>query len=214
MGRSFLPEFNEGALTIAAVSQPGISLEESNQLGKLIEQELLSIPEVQSTARRTGRGELDEHSQATNSAEIEVKFNLDKRSSEVFMANVREKLHNIPGIAATVGQPIGHRIDHMLSGTRANIAIKLFGTELTELYRLGTQIQQNIADIDGLVDVNVEQQVEVPQIQIKARRAMLAQYGISIDEFTHFVDLALGGEKLGDIYEGQQSFVPGTALQL
>ncbi|RKD85102.1 CzcA family heavy metal efflux pump [Mangrovibacterium diazotrophicum] len=206
MGRSFLPEFNEGALTIAAVSQPGISLDESNQLGKLIEQELLSIPEVQSTARRTGRGELDEHSQSTNSAEIEVKFNLDKRSSEVFMADVRDKLSHIPGIAATVGQPIGHRIDHMLSGTRANIAIKLFGTDLTELYRLGTQIQQNIADIDGLVDVNVEQQVEVPQIQIKARRTMLAQYGISIDEFTHFVDLALGGEKLADIYEGQQSY--------
>ncbi|WP_163714543.1 efflux RND transporter permease subunit [Mangrovibacterium lignilyticum] len=206
MGRSFLPEFNEGALTIAAVSQAGISLDESNQLGKLIEEELLSIPEVRSTARRTGRGELDEHSQATNSAEIEVKFKLADRSGEAFMADVREKLHGIPGIAATVGQPIGHRIDHMLSGTRANIAIKLFGTELTELYRIGTQIQQSVSDIDGLVDVNVEQQVEVPQIQIKARRAMLAQYGISIDEFTHFVDLALGGEKLGDIYEGQQSF--------
>ncbi|WP_372775863.1 efflux RND transporter permease subunit [Mangrovibacterium sp.] len=206
MGRSFLPEFNEGALTIAAVSQPGISLDESNRLGKLIEEELLSISEVKSTARRTGRGELDEHSQSTNSAEIDVKFELDDRSRDAFMAAVREKLHGIPGIATTVGQPLGHRIDHMLSGTRANIAIKLFGSDLTELFRIGTLVQNRISDLDGLVDVNVEQQVEVPQIQIKARRAMLAQYGISISEFTHFVDLAIGGETVAEIYEGQRSF--------
>ena len=206
MGRSFLPAFNEGALTIAAVSQPGISLEESNQIGQLVEEELRSVPEVKSTARRTGRGELDEHSQATNSAEIDVKFELADRSDDEFMADIRDKLHRIPGIATTVGQPLGHRIDHMLSGTRANIAIKLFGPDLTELFRLGTQIKKSIADVPGLVDVNVEQQVEVPQIQIKARRAMLAQYGVTIGEFNHFVDLAIGGEKLADIYEGQRSF--------
>ncbi|PTN08194.1 CzcA family heavy metal efflux pump [Mangrovibacterium marinum] len=206
MGRSFLPEFNEGALTITAVSEPGISLDESNQLGRLIEAQLLSVPEVISTARRTGRGELDEHSQATNSAELEVRFSLKDRPAEAFKAEVREKLKRIPGIAATVGQPIGHRIDHILSGTRANIAIKLFGPELTDLYRIGRQIQHEIADVDGLVDVNVEQQVEVPQIQIRARRSMLAHYGISIEEFNHFVEQAIGGEKLGDIYEGQRRF--------
>lgn len=206
MGRSFLPEFNEGALTISAVSQPGISLEESNRLGNLIETELLAIPEVKSTARRTGRGELDEHSQTTNSAEVDVNFELTDRPGEAFLAEVRSRLHAIPGIASTVGQPLGHRIDHMLSGTRANIAIKLFGTELDQLFRLGTQIQSAISDIEGLVDVSVEQQVEIPQIQIKPKREMLARYGITIDEFAHFVEVAFAGEKMADIHEGQRSF--------
>ncbi|MGE0090706.1 MAG: efflux RND transporter permease subunit [Bacteroidales bacterium] len=206
MGRSFLPEFNEGALTITAVSQPGISLEESNKLGNLIETELLSIPEVITTARRTGRGELDEHSQATNSAEIDVNFELKDRENEVFMADVRQKLANIPGIAATVGQPLGHRIDHMISGTRANIAVKIFGTDLNKLFILGNQVKNLISDIPGLVDVTVDQQVEIPQIQIKAKRQMLAQFGITIDEFNHFVEIAFSGEKITDIYEGQRSF--------
>src|SRR5690606_29809451 len=127
MGRSFLPEFNEGSLTISVVTQPGVSLEESNKLGNLVETELLALPEIGSTARRTGRGELDEHSQTVNSAEIDATFHLSNRSREVFLADVRETIARIPGIAATVGQPLGHRIDHMLSGTRANIAIKLFG---------------------------------------------------------------------------------------
>ena len=206
MGRSFLPEFNEGALTIAAVSQAGISLDENNELGNLIETELLSIPEVRSTARRTGRGELDEHSQATNSAEIDVNFVLGDRSREEFMDDVRDHLAGIPGIATSVGQPLGHRIDHMLSGTRANIAIKIFGTDLNQLFLIGTQVQSAIADIEGVVDLSVDQQVEIPQIQIKAKREMLARYGITIDEFTHFVELAYSGEKLADIYEGQRSF--------
>ncbi|MGD9929889.1 MAG: efflux RND transporter permease subunit [Mangrovibacterium sp.] len=206
MGRSFLPEFNEGALTISTISQPGISLEETNRLGNLIETELLVIPEVKSTARRTGRGELDEHSQTTNSAEVDVNFELKDRPREAFLAEVRSRLQAIPGIASTVGQPLGHRIDHMLSGTRANIAIKLFGTELDQLFRLGTQIQSAISDIDGLVDVSVEQLVEIPQIQIKPKREMLARYGITIDEFTHFVEVAFAGEKMADIYEGQRSF--------
>lgn len=205
-GRSFLPEFNEGALTLSVVTKPGASLEESNRLGNLVETELLAIPEVSSTARRTGRGELDEHSQTTNSAEIDVNFVLKDRSQAEFIADVRSTLSRIPGIACTVGQPLGHRIDHMLSGTRANIAIKLFGTDLNRMFTTGNQIKAAIADVEGLVDVNVDQQVEIPQIQIRAHRDMLAQYGITIQQFNEFIDIAFGGEKLADIYEGQRSF--------
>ena len=206
MGRGFLPDFNEGSLTIAAVAKPGISLEESNRLGNLIEQELLSIPEVTTTSRRTGRGELDEHSQSTNGAEIDVNFMLSKRSKEEFMNEVRTRLAAVPGIAVSVGQPLGHRIEHMVSGTQATIAIKIFGTDLNALYNIGNQIKSATADVEGLVDVNVEQQTEVPQLQIRPDRDKLAQYGISIEEFNHFVELAFEGEKLADIYEGQRSF--------
>ena len=206
MGQSFLPEFNEGSLTISAVTKPGVSLEESNRLGNLIETELLNISEVTSTARRTGRGELDEHSQTTNSAEIDVNFTLNKRSREDFMADVRKTLAGVPGIASTVGQPLGHRIDHMLSGTRANIAIKLFGTDLSEMFLIGNKIQNTIQHIDGLVDVSVEQQTETPQLQVRANRGILARYGITIEDFNNFIDLAFAGEKLADIYEGQRSF--------
>lgn len=206
LGRSFLPEFNEGSLTLSVVTKPGASLEESNRLGNLVETELLMIPEISSTARRTGRGELDEHSQTTNSAEIDVNFELSDRSQQEFMADVRTTLSRVPGIAFTVGQPLGHRIDHMLSGTRANIAIKLFGTDLNKMFAVGNEIKNTIVDIEGLVDVNVDQQVEIPQIQIRANRDMLAQYGITTAEFNEFVDVAFGGEKLADIYEGQRSF--------
>lgn len=205
-GRSFLPEFNEGALTLSIVTKPGTSLEETNNLGTLVEKELLAIAEVTSTARRTGRGELDEHSQTTNSAEVDVNFRLAERSQSEFMAEVRSTLSRIPGIAYTVGQPLGHRIDHMISGTRANIAIKLFGPDLNTLFMTGNEIKNAIADIKGLVDVNVDQQIEIPQIQIRADRDLLAQYGISIERFNEFVDFAFGGEKLADIYEGQASF--------
>ena len=206
MGRSFLPEFNEGSLTLSVVTKPGTSLDESNNLGNLVETELLSIPEITSTARRTGRGELDEHSQTTNSAEIDVNFTLKDRSPEEFKADVRNTLARIPGIAATVGQPLGHRIDHMLSGTRANIAIKLFGSDLNQMFTIGNQIKNTITDIEGLVDVNVEQQVAIPQIQIRANRDMLAYYGITLQQFNEYVDYAFGGEKLADIYEGQRRF--------
>ena len=206
MGRSFLPEFNEGSLTLSVVTKPGTSLEESNKLGNLIETELLSIAEIFSTARRTGRGELDEHSQTTNSAEIDVNFELDERERSEFMNDVRETLARIPGIAFTVGQPLGHRIDHMLSGTRANIAIKLFGNDLNKMFVVGNQVKSAIVDIEGLVDVNVDQQVEIPQIQIRANREMLANYGIGIEQFNKYIDVAFGGEKLSDIYEGQRSF--------
>ena len=206
MGRSFLPDFNEGSLTISAIAKPGVSLDESHRLGNLIETELLSIPEVNTTSRRTGRGELDEHSQSTNSAEIDVNFTLTNRNKDEFMADVRTKLAAIPGIATTVGQPLGHRIDHMLSGTRASIAIKLFGTDLSRMYMMGNKIKTSISGIEGLVDVNVEQQTETPQLQIRANRDMLAQYGITIEQFNKFVSLAFSGEKLSEIYEGQRSF--------
>lgn len=206
MGRSFLPDFNEGSLTITAISKPGISLEESNKLGNVIENELLAIPEVNSTARRSGRGELDEHSQATNAAEIDVNFTLSERSQEEFLAEVRHRLSEIPGIAATVGQPLGHRIDHMLTGTRAAIAIKIFGTDISELFMTANKLKDEIADIEGLVDLSVEQQTETPEIQIRANRDMLARYGITMEEFNHFVELAFSGEKLSEIYEGQRSF--------
>ncbi len=206
MGQSFLPEFNEGAITINAVTNPDASLEVSHELGAIIETELLKIPEVTSTARRTGRGELDEHSQATNSAEIDVNYKLGKRKSNEFMADVRNTLAVIPGIATTVGQPLGHRIDHMLSGTDANIAIKLFGTDLSHLFMMGNQIKSSIEGIEGLVDVAVEQQTETPEVQIRANRGMLARHGISIEEFNRFVELAFAEEKLSEIYEEQRSF--------
>jgi CzcA family heavy metal efflux pump len=206
VGRDFLPPFNEGSLTIAAVAKPGISLEESNKLGLMLEKELLAIPEVTSTSRRTGRGELDEHSQATNGAEIDVNFQLSDRSKEAFMADVRSRLASIPGVVTSVGQPLGHRIDHMVSGTQATIAIKIFGTDLSLLYMLGNQIKGAVADIEGLVDINVEQQTETPQLQVRANRAMLAQYGITMEQFNSFVATAFNGEKIGDVYEGQRSF--------
>ena len=206
LGRSFLPAFNEGSLTISVITKPGTSLEESNKIGNLVEAELLSVPEISHTARRTGRGELDEHSQTTNSAEIDVKFTLDERDHEAFLADVRDNLTHIPGIAFTVGQPLGHRIDHMLSGTRANIAIKLFGTDLNRMFAIGNEVKAAVSGVEGLVDVNVDQQVEIPQIQIRPNRDMLAEYGITMEQFNQFVDIAFGGEKQADIYEGQRSF--------
>ncbi|MCQ2203288.1 MAG: efflux RND transporter permease subunit [Bacteroidales bacterium] len=206
MGSSFLPDFNEGSMTISAVTKPGVSLDVNNELGNMMERALLSIPEVTSTSRRTGRGELDEHSQATNSAEIDVNFTLADRPRDVVFNDVRTKLNAIPGVAVTVGQPLGHRIDHMLSGTRANIAIKLFGTDLSHMFMLGNQISSAISDIPGCVDVSVEQQTETPQLQIRPRRSILARYGISLNEFNEFISLAFAGEKIGTIYEGQRSF--------
>lgn len=206
MGQSFLPEFNEGSATISVVAKPGVSLDVNNELGNIAERELLKIPEVVSTARRTGRGELDEHSQSTNGAEIDVLFQLQDRSREEVFNDMREKLAGVPGIATTIGQPLGHRIDHMLSGTRAAIAIKLFGTDLSRMFMMGNQIKSSIQGIDGLVDVSVEQQTETPQLQVRAHRDALAKYGITIEAFNRFVELAFAGERLSDIYEGQRRF--------
>jgi CzcA family heavy metal efflux pump len=206
LGRSFLPEFNEGSLVISSVSLPGISLDESNKIGTAVEKALLQVPEISITTRRTGRAELDEHAQGVNAAEIDAPFTLKVRNHEEFMADVREKLATVSGVNITIGQPIGHRIDHMLSGTRANIAIKVFGNDLNRLFSLSNEIKSNIQVVDGLVDLSVEQQVEIPQIQIKAKREMLAHYGISIAEFNEFVDVGFAGEKVSEIYEGNQTF--------
>lgn len=206
LGRSFLPEFNEGSLVINAVSLPGISLEESNKIGTSVEEVLLTIPEISTTTRRTGRAELDEHAQGVNSSEIDAPFNLNGRSRSEFMDEVRAKLEGVSGANITIGQPIGHRIDHMLSGTRANIAIKIFGEDLSKLYALSKQVSQEIEGIAGLVDLSVEQQIEIPQIQIKAKREMLSFYGITVNEFNETVDVAIGGEKVSDIYEGSRTF--------
>ncbi len=206
LGQSFLPEFNEGSLVISAVTKPGASLDVTNDLGQLIERELMEVPEVVSVARRTGRGELDEHSQSTNSSEIDVNFTLKERPREAFLEEVRERLASISGIASTVGQPLGHRIDHMLSGTRANIAIKLFGDDLSLMFMLANQIQTAVSGIPGLVDVTVEQQTETPQLQVRANRQMLAHYGITIGDFNRFIEMAFGGDKIADIYEGERKF--------
>lgn len=206
LGRSFLPEFNEGSLVISAVSLPGISLEESNNIGTRIEEVLLTIPEIKVTTRRTGRAELDEHAQGVNAAEIDAPFELNERDREEFLNEVREKLAGVSGVNITIGQPIGHRIDHMLSGTRANIAIKIFGTDLNQMFTLSNQIKNEIQNVEGLVDLSVEQQVEIPQVQIKAKRDILNHYGISIGQFNEFVDVAFAGEKVSEIYEGNKTF--------
>lgn len=206
MGRSFLPEFNENALTIAAVSRPGVSLEESNKIGAVIETELLQVPEVVSTARRTGRGELDEHSQTSNGAEIDVNFVLGERSKAEFLADVRARLATVPGVVTSVGQPLEHRIDHMVSGTQADLAIKIFGPDLSTLFRKGTEIKELLKAFPEVVDVNVEQQVETPQLQIRADREKLALYGITMEEFNSFVEASFPGKKVGSVYEEERSF--------
>ena len=206
MGRSFLPEFNEKALTISAVSRPGVSLEESNMLGAAIERELLQIPEVVSTARRTGRGELDEHSQTSNGAEIDVNFVLGDRGKAEFLAELRSRLAAIPGVVTSVGQPLEHRIDHMVSGTQADLAIKVFGPDLSTLFRKGTDIKGLLKAFPEVVDVNVEQQVETPQLQVRADREKLAYYGITMGEFNEFMEAAFPGKKVGSVYEEERSF--------
>lgn len=206
LGRSFLPEFNEGSLVVSAVSLPGISLVESNKIGTQVEQALLSIPEVKTTTRRTGRAESDEHAQGVNGSEIDAPFTLTGRSREAFMEEVREKLAGVTGANITIGQPIGHRIDHMLSGTRANIAIKLFGTDLIKMFTLSNEIKAAVEGIDGLVDISVEPQIEIPQLQIRGNREMLARYGITTAAFTEFVDVAMAGEKVGEVFEGEKRF--------
>ncbi len=206
LGRSFLPEFNEGSLVVSATSLPGISLEESNKIGTNVEKALLTIPEIKITTRRTGRAELDEHAQGVNASEIDAPFVLKDRGRDEFMQDVRQKLAGISGANITIGQPIGHRIDHMLSGTRANIAIKIFGPDLSRLFSISNEIKNTIEGTEGLVDLSVEQQVQIPQVQIKANRDMLGKYGITIGEFAEFTDVAFAGEKVSEVYEGNKRF--------
>ncbi|MBK7940426.1 MAG: efflux RND transporter permease subunit [Flavobacteriales bacterium] len=206
LGRSFLPEFNEGSLVISAVSLPGIPIDQSNAIVERVERELLTISEVQGVTRRTGRAERDEHAQGSNASELEVPFILADRDREEFMADVREKLAGVSGVNITIGQPIAHRLDHMLSGTRANIAIKLFGPDLGDLFAQANRIKGAIEGTPGLVDLSVEQQVDIPQVRIDARRGMLARYGITTGAFTDFVDVAIAGEKVGEVFEGERRF--------
>ena len=206
LGRSFLPEFNEGSLVISVVGIPGMSLEESNKTGLLVEQILLEMPEVNVVTRRTGRAELDEHAQGVNAAEIDVPFELSDKTKEEFFKEVRTKLSIVPGASITLGQPIAHRIDHMLSGTRANIAVKVFGSDLQRLFELGKNIETSIKSIEGIADVAVDQQVEVPQLRITPNRQLLAANGMTVNELMEQVDIAFAGEKAGEIYEGQKYF--------
>ena len=206
LGRSFLPPFNEGSLTINISTMPGISLEESDNMGRMAEKILLDIPEIQTVARKTGRAELDEHALGVNVSEMEAPFELDKRSRDEFLADVRRRLGELKGVNIEIGQPISHRIDAMLSGTKANIAIKLFGNDLNKLYNIGGQIKEAIQGIDGIADLTLEQQIERPQLQIKPKRDMLAKYGIPLPEFSEFINVALSGKVVSQVYEGGKVF--------
>ena len=205
-GRNFLPPFNEGSFTVTINALPGISLEESDKVGAMAEKAILSVPEIQTVGRKTGRAELDEHSFGVNTSEIEAPFILKDRSQEEMLTELREKLNTIPGISVEIGQPISHRIDHMLSGTKANIAIKLFGPDLNKLYSLGNDIKSKIETVEGVADLNVEQQVERPQLKIVPKRELLAKYGITLPEFSEFVTTILSGEVVSQVYDAGKSF--------
>ena len=206
LGRSFLPPFNEGSFTINISTVPGISIEESDKIGRIAENILLSIPEVKTVARKTGRAELDEHALGVNVSEIEAPFELDKRSKDEVLVEIREKMKVLPGVNIEIGQPISHRIDAMLSGTRANIAIKLFGTDLNKMFSLGNQIKASVEGIEGIADLNVEQQIERPQLKIEPKREAMAKYGITLPEFGEIVNVMLAGEVVSQVYEGNRSF--------
>lgn len=206
LGRNFLPPFNEGSFTINVSTMPGISLDESDRIGRKVEEILLEIPEIKTVGRKTGRAELDEHVLGVNNSELEAPFVLDKRSKREVVAEIRRKVKNIPGINLEVGSPVSHRIDAMLSGTQANIAIKLFGSDLNRMFELGNQIKEVIEPIEGLADLNVEQQIDRPQLQIIPKREMLAKYGISMPEFAQMVDVLLAGKVVSNVYEGNTSF--------
>ena len=206
LGRSFLPPFNEGSFTINVSTLPGISLEESDNIGRRAEELLLTIPEIQTVGRKTGRAELDEHALGVNTSEIEAPFVLTDRSKDEVVAEIREKLSSLPGVNIEVGAPISHRIDAMLSGTRASIAIKLFGTDLNTMYLIGNRIKAAVEGVEGIADLNVEQQVERPQLKIIPRREVMAKYGVSMPEFADMVSVLLAGEAVSQVYEGRRVF--------
>jgi len=206
LGHSFLPSFNEGSFTINVSSLPGVSLEESDKIGRQAEKLLLSIPEIKTVARKTGRAELDEHALGVNVSEIEAPFELNKRSHGELLDDVRKKLSTIAGANIEIGQPISHRIDAMLSGTQASIAIKLFGDDLSKMYLIGNQIKDAIHDVNGIADLNVEQQIERPELKIVPKRELLAKYGITLPEFNEFVRVNLAGETVSQVYEDGKVF--------
>ena len=213
LGRSFLPSFNEGTFTISMGSLPGISIGESDELGRTAEKLLLEIPEIQTVGRKTGRAELDEHSFGVNTSEFECPYILTDRSRRELTHEVREKLAQIPGVNVEIGSPIAHRIDEMLSGTKANIAIKIFGSDLNKMYRIGNQIKALVSEMPQIADVNVEQQVERPQIDIKPRRQMLARYGITVSEFSEAIEVLLSGKVVSQVYDGNMNFDVVVKLQ-
>lgn len=206
LGRSFLPPFNEGSFTINIATQPGVSLEESDRMGRQVEELLLQVPEIQTVARKTGRAELDEHALGVNASEIEAPFVLDKRSHATVKADIREKLSGISGLSYEIGQPISHRIDAMLSGTKSQIAIKLFGEDLNRMYAIGTEIKNLAAGVEGVADLNIEQQIERPQLHIVPRRDLLARYGITMPEFIEFINVAMAGEVVSQVYDESRTF--------
>ena len=206
LGGSFLPAFNEGSFTISVSTVPGISLEESDRMGRTAEELLLSIPEIKTVGRKTGRAELDEHAFGVNSSEFECPFELGKKTRKQLTEEVRQKLAVLPGVNIEIGGPISHRIDAMLSGTKANIAIKLFGSDLNKMYEIGQKIKTSISGVEGIADINVEQQVERPELNITPKREMLARYGISLPEFAEVVRVMMEGEVVSTVYEGNRSF--------
>ena len=206
LGRSFLPSYNEGSLTINITSMPGISLEESDNIGRRAEELLLSVPEIQTVARKTGRAELDEHSRGVNGSEIEAPYELKDRSKEEMMHEIRDKLSTLTGANIELGQPISHRIDAMLSGTKASIAIKLFGDDLNHMFMYANQIRSAISGIEGIADLNVEQQVERPQLKIVPKREMMAKYGVTMPQFAEFVEVNMAGAVVSQVYEKGKAF--------
>ena len=206
LGRSFLPSFNEGSFTINVATVPGVSLDVSNRIGQEAERAIMSVPEIKTVARKTGRAELDEHSRGVNASEFEAPYEIVDRPRSEIMKELREKLTAIPGTNIEIGQPISHRIDAMLSGSQSQIAIKLFGSDLNQLYRTGSQIKNLISEIPGIVDVNIEQQVSRPELSITPRRDMLARYGITINDFSEFINVVLSGEVVSQVYENGYPF--------
>lgn len=206
LGGSFLPAFNEGSFTISVSTVPGISLEESDRMGRTAEKLLLSIPEIKTVGRKTGRAELDEHAFGVNSSEFECPFELGRKTRKELTEEIRRKLAVLPGVNIEIGGPISHRIDAMLSGTKANIAIKLFGSDLNKMYEIGQKIKNSISGVEGIADINVEQQVERPELNITPKREMLARYGISLPEFAEVVRVMMEGEVVSTVYEGNRSF--------
>ena len=206
LGRSFLPPFNEGSFTINIATQPGVSLEESDRMGRQVEELLLQVPEIKTVARKTGRAELDEHALGVNASEIEAPFELAKRSHAEVKADIRAKLSTISGLSFEIGQPISHRIDAMLSGTKSQIAIKLFGEDLNRMYAIGTEIKNLASSVEGVADLNIEQQIERPQLHIVPRRDLLARYGITMPEFIEFINVAMAGEVVSQVYDESRTF--------
>ena len=206
LGRGFLPEFNEGTLTISAVTLPGTGLPESDLLGRIVERTLLKHPEVVSVARRTGRAELDEHAQGVEAAELDVSLKMGKRGKEELLETLRNDLSTVPGMNITIGQPISHRIDHMLSGTRANIAVKIFGPDLYRLRDLAEKARQAMSGVAGVVDLSVEQQTEVPILRVQFDRFAMARHGVTVREVARPLMGAVQGVSVSRVLEGQQVF--------